>query len=53
MIYLSYIVFISWALLGVIVLSGKTISKFEYALVWVILMVNLLANIITITVGVE
>lgn len=34
----------AWGILGGINLCGKQVSKFDYALVWSLLMVNLIGN---------
>lgn len=45
MMTLKIIVFAGWLLAGILTLCNKNISKFEYAIAWSVLMVNLLGNI--------
>ena len=35
---------IAWGFAGILTLSSKEVSKFEYAMVWGLLMVNLILN---------
>ena len=42
---LKIIAFVIWLLAGIVTLCGKNISKFDYALAWSVLIINLFANI--------